>query len=192
MSTKVKKNIPEKGKKLFLKHERDVFLILIPLVLGVILGITTLLNDFIGTFSSRQTLIDKSVAQQVTDYSSFTTSIEPPITAEAAIIMDSNSKVITYVKNPTIRFSMASTTKLMTALVALEHYQPKDILTVISAYNEGVVVGFEVGEQIYFEDALYAMLLPSGNDAANVIAQNYPGGEDAFIAKMNRIVGFFT
>jgi len=50
---------------------------------------------------------------------------------------------------------------------------------------EGVNVGFKIGEKLFFKDILYAMLLPSGNDAALAIAQNYSGGEKAFVEKMN-------
>jgi D-alanyl-D-alanine carboxypeptidase len=81
---------------------------------------------------------------------------------------------------------MASTTKVMTALVALDYYKPTDILTTLTSHVEGVNVGVEVGDRLYFKDALYAMLLPSGNDIALMMAQNYPGGEDAFVAAMNK------
>ncbi|MBI2190263.1 MAG: D-alanyl-D-alanine carboxypeptidase [Candidatus Levybacteria bacterium] len=60
-----------------------------------------------------------------------------------------------------------------------------DILTVLDNNISGVKVGFQKGEKIRFEDLLYAMLLPSGNDAALTIAQNYPGGVEAFVEKMN-------
>lgn len=110
---------------------------------------------------------------------------EPYLSAKAAIIMDDESKRLMYVKNPTLRLSTASTAKIMTALVALDYFKPQDILTVQSDHYEGTVVGFPRGERIAFSDMLYAMLLPSGNDAAYTIAENYPGGIEAFVAKMN-------
>ena len=73
----------------------------------------------------------------------------------------------------------------MTALVALEYYQMDDILQIETEKVEGVNVGFKKGQQLFFKDILYAMLLPSGNDAALALAQNYRGGEEAFIKKMN-------
>lgn len=118
-------------------------------------------------------------------YPSFKSPINPDITAKAAIVMDNESKVLLFSKNPNLLFSMASTTKIMTALVALDYYQVGDILTIRTEDVEGVNVGFKIGEQLLFEDILYAMLLPSGNDAALALAQNYPGGEKAFIKKMN-------
>ncbi|MBP9719585.1 MAG: D-alanyl-D-alanine carboxypeptidase, partial [Candidatus Levybacteria bacterium] len=82
-------------------------------------------------------------------------------------------------------YLMASTTKIMTALVALEHYKSDDIITIQSANVIPAVVGYQLGEKVRFNDVLYGMLLPSGNDAALAIAQNYPGGESAFIKRMN-------
>jgi len=111
---------------------------------------------------------------------------EPPLSAHAAIIMDNDSKVTLFSKNQDLRFSMASTTKIMTALVALEYFNLYDVLTMQEDSVEGAVVGFKKGEQVFFEDMLYAMLLPSGNDAALAIAQNYQGGEKAFVEKMNQ------
>lgn len=110
----------------------------------------------------------------------------PSISAQAAIILDNDSKVVIFAKSPKNRFPMASTTKIMSALVALEHYRINDVLTIRQSFVGGVTVGFRKGERVFLEDLLYAMLLPSGNDAAVAIAQNYPGGQEAFVAKMNK------
>lgn len=108
-----------------------------------------------------------------------------PLSAEAAIILDDASKVALFSKNIHLRFSTASTAKIMTALTALDYYSIDDVLTVKTDGVEGVVVGFKKGEKVVFRDMLYAMLLSSGNDAALSISQNYNGGEDAFVEKMN-------
>lgn len=113
------------------------------------------------------------------------TNYVPLISAKGAIIMDSESNVILYSKNPDLRFSTASTTKIMTALAALDYFKLPDILTVKQATDEGSVLGLQEGENMTFENLLYAMLLPSANDAALAISQNYPGGKDAFLIKMN-------
>ena len=110
----------------------------------------------------------------------------PGVSAKGAIIMDSDSNVVLYSKNPDLRFSTASTTKIMTALIALDYFKLDDILTVKEATEEGSVLGLQQGEQMTFENLLYAMLLPSANDAALTIAQNYPGGANAFLIKMNQ------
>jgi len=106
------------------------------------------------------------------------------LTAGSAIVLDKDSQTVLYSKNANLRFSTASTAKIMTALTSLSAFKLDDIITVKSL-TEGSLVGFKVGEQVRFEDMLYGMLLPSGNDAALAIAENYPGGEKAFVAKMN-------
>jgi len=113
------------------------------------------------------------------------TQFVPAISAQGAIIMDADSKVVLYSKNPDLRFSTASTAKIMTALTALEYFKTSDTLSVKEATSEGSVIGLFQGERMTFENLLYAMLLPSANDAALAIAQNYPRGEQAFVDKMN-------
>jgi serine-type D-Ala-D-Ala carboxypeptidase (penicillin-binding protein 5/6) len=109
----------------------------------------------------------------------------PDVSAKSAIIIDADSQVIIFSKNPRIRFSMASTAKIMTALVALDYFQKDSILTVNSYYPTGSHLGLHSGERFYFEDLLYALLLPSANDAAQAIADNYPGGVAVFVEQMN-------
>ena len=121
----------------------------------------------------------------VSQYPSFKTPIDPDISAKAIVIMDKDSKVVLFSKNPNLLFSMASTTKIMTALVGLDYFKTNDVLRIRAENVEGVNVGFKIGQRVRFVDVLYAMLLPSGNDAALAVAQNYPGGEDEFIKKMN-------
>lgn len=125
-----------------------------------------------------------------TPYPVFKSPINPDISAKAAIVMDNDSKVVLFSKNPSLSFSMASTTKIMTALVALDYYKMNDVLTIETENVEGVNVGFKKDEKLLFENILYAMLLPSGNDAALALAENYPGGNDAFVQKMNEKAKF--
>lgn len=113
------------------------------------------------------------------------TQFTPVISARGAIIMDADSKVVLYSKNPDLRSSTASTAKIMTALTALDYFKLSDILTVKQATSDGSILGLAKGEQMIFENLLYAMLLPSANDAALAISQNYPGGEQAFVNRMN-------
>lgn len=119
------------------------------------------------------------------------TSFVPDITSSGAIIMDADSKVVLYSKNPDLRFSTASTTKIMTALVALDYFKPADLLTVQEATVEGSILGLRLNEQMTFENLMYAMMLPSANDAALTIADNYPGGKTGFLAKMNEKARLF-
>ena len=108
----------------------------------------------------------------------------PFISAKGAVIMDADSKTVLFAKNPELRFSPASTTKIMTALTALNYFKLNDILIVKTAKSDGVALGLKQGEKMTFENLLYALLLPSANDAALAISENYPGGKDAFVNKM--------
>lgn len=107
------------------------------------------------------------------------------ISAGGVAVLDSDSHVILFSKNPTRFFSPASTTKILTSLVGLDYFKLNDILTIYSDDVEGSTVGFKKGEKITFESLLYAMMLPSANDAATAIADNFPGGKDAFVAQMD-------
>ncbi len=118
-------------------------------------------------------------------YPVFKTTYDPNISARGAIIMDTDSKVVLYEKNSNLRFSTASTAKIMTALTALSHFDLNNVLTVKTATDEGALIGLDVGERLSFESLLYALLLPSGNDAALTIAQNYKGGQEEFVLEMN-------
>jgi D-alanyl-D-alanine carboxypeptidase len=81
---------------------------------------------------------------------------------------------------------MASSTKIMSGLVALRYYRPDAELTIKSTNVPPAIVGYPLGEKVKFLDVLYGMFLPSGNDAALAVAQNYPGGEKAFVTAMNK------
>ncbi len=83
---------------------------------------------------------------------------------------------------------MASTTKIMTAIVALEQYNPQQVVTVQKEWTgiEGSSMYLKPGEQLTVSDLLYGLLLASGNDAATALAGLHPDGQDGFVAEMNR------
>lgn len=110
----------------------------------------------------------------------------PDITAEGIIIMDLPSNIVIYQKNASDRFSPASTTKIITALVALDHYKLDDILEVKRVEREGRTMGLVTGEKLTFESLLYGALVHSANDAAATIAENYPAGLAKFVEIMNQ------
>lgn len=118
------------------------------------------------------------------EYPILRTNYYPQISAKGAVVMDADSKVVLYSKNPNLRFSSASTAKIMTALTALDFFKPDDILTVKDATSEGVVLGLKTGQKMTFENLLYGLLLPSANDVAFTIAQNFTS-EDGFVRRMN-------
>lgn len=107
------------------------------------------------------------------------------VTASSLAILDKDSGVFTYSKNGSFSFPSASTTKIMTAIVALETFSPEDVITVKEDFPDGVTIGLSKGESIKFKNIIYALMLPSANDAAAAIADNYLGGKQAFVARMN-------
>lgn len=110
----------------------------------------------------------------------------PYVSATAVIVKDFSSRTLLYVKDPDKKVPIASTTKIMTALVAGEFYRPADALKVKStSLATGSSMGLKVDEEMTFRSLLYGMLLNSGNDAAYTLADNYPGGKENFIAAMN-------
>jgi len=108
-------------------------------------------------------------------------------TAKSYLIYDKNSKQIVYGKDIGKQLPNASTTKLMTALVAFKNYSLDTILNVPESCVglNGSNVGIKAGEKFYVEDLIYGLLLRSGSDAACVISTNFPGGRDNFIKEMN-------
>jgi D-alanyl-D-alanine carboxypeptidase len=107
--------------------------------------------------------------------------------SKALVIYDATHNDLLLSKNEDLRFSPASTAKIMASLIALSQYSESDVLT-YSAPLVGVDssrMGLYTGEQISVKNLLYGMMLPSGNDAAKLIAVNFPGGEEEFVKKMN-------
>src|SRR3989344_5761626 len=110
----------------------------------------------------------------------------PNITAKSAIVYDLTSEKTLYLKDPNKKLPMASLTKIITAIIALESPK-KDIKYVVS--KEDLVgentMGLTSGEVLSLEELLYGLILPSGNDAAETLASNYVKGRKKFIAAMN-------
>src|SRR5258708_7440275 len=104
------------------------------------------------------------------------------LTAESVLIYDLTSNKILYEKDPTLRRPMASLTKIMTAMIALENQKPDDKYIVTKDDIVGQdSMGVSLGEVYDFDDLLYGLLLPSGNDAAEVFAHNYQFGRVGFV-----------
>lgn len=107
--------------------------------------------------------------------------------AASAVLYEPSSGRVLFEQQAHIKRPMASTTKLMTALVAVESV-PKDAVLTASfeALNvEGSSMGLQVGDTITRDDLLYGLLLSSGNDAANVFALSIAGSYEAFAELMN-------
>jgi D-alanyl-D-alanine carboxypeptidase (penicillin-binding protein 5/6) len=109
----------------------------------------------------------------------------PVLSAQAVLALDLSSGVSLYEKEPDRKQLPASTTKIVTALVAMDFYKDDVVLEVKNVKIDGQKMGLQNGEKMTVKDLLYGLLVYSANDAAEVFAQNYPGGRDAFIAAMN-------
>ena len=107
------------------------------------------------------------------------------VSAAAAVLMDADSGRLLYEKNGEKRMLIASTTKLMTALVALEQGGLQQEITVTGSHMaEGSSMYLRPGEKLTLETLLYGLLLSSGNDAALAVTECM-GGAAPFVARMN-------
>lgn len=107
------------------------------------------------------------------------------LSAAAAILMDADSGEVLYEKDAARRMRIASTTKIMTALVVLEHARLTDTITVTGDHMvEGSSMYLKPGEVVTVEELLYGLMLCSGNDAALALA-DCCGGLETFVAAMN-------
>ena len=116
----------------------------------------------------------------------------PNITAGAYILMDMETGQVLAEKNADQRWSPASTTKIMTALVAIEKASLEDEMTasdhaINSVGYDYVTAGIKVGETLKFEDLLNLMMITSANEASNIIAENVSedGTMRGFLSLMN-------
>jgi D-alanyl-D-alanine carboxypeptidase (penicillin-binding protein 5/6) len=112
----------------------------------------------------------------------------PALTAESVVIRDQESFVPLFELNPDERLRPASITKLMTALVALDYYKLDDVITVrrLAPVEQEADMGLAVGDKITVRNLMYGLLVPSGNDAAYTLADNYEGGIENFLYAMNQ------
>ena len=120
--------------------------------------------------------------------SATTPSEEPKIYARAAIIYDRTTKQIIWGKNEYDKRAMASTTKIMSAIVVLENANLSDIVTVSkkAAGIGGSRLKISTGDKITVNDLLYGLMLRSGNDAAVALAEHIGGNVEGFANLMNK------
>lgn len=109
------------------------------------------------------------------------------ITSPSVVVIDTLNGRILYGKNAFKKRQIASTTKMMTAILAIEKSDLNDIVTVSkkAASVGGSQAHLKVGEEIKMEHLLYALLLPSGNDAGVAIAEHIGGSVDEFVEMMD-------
>lgn len=114
----------------------------------------------------------------------------PDINSQSAILVEASTGALIYAKDATKSMYPASTTKLMTALLTLEHTQMDEIVTyswnaVNSIGANASHIGMRTNEQLTVRDSLYGLLLPSANEVANALAEHIAGSTENFAEMMN-------
>lgn len=111
---------------------------------------------------------------------------EPYVSAKAAVIMDARTGEILYAKNPHLKLPPASTTKIVTTLVALDRLKLND--TAVASYRASMAepskIGLHPGDRMTVHDLLYSIMLKSANDASVVVAEKAAGGSISRFAEM--------
>ncbi|HEX6977039.1 MAG TPA: D-alanyl-D-alanine carboxypeptidase family protein [Patescibacteria group bacterium] len=110
----------------------------------------------------------------------------PILSAQGAIAVDEGSGVSLYEKDADLPLFPASTTKIATALVAMDHYRADEVIEIGRISAEGQQMGLLMGEKLTGRDLFDGLLIYSANDAAEALASAYPGGREAFVAAMNK------
>jgi D-alanyl-D-alanine carboxypeptidase len=114
--------------------------------------------------------------------------VSPPILATTSYILidlDTNQTILS--QNPHQKIYPASTTKLATALTALNVYPLEEVVTITEAYTEGKVMGLVPQEKITVKSLVDSLLVYSANDAAFNLASHHTGGTIGFIKEMNQL-----
>lgn len=115
--------------------------------------------------------------------------LPPSTTARGVYVLDLGSETVLFENHSDLKIPIASTTKIMTALVASEYFNPNSVLTVNDGAGiGGSKIGLSKGETMDFRSLLFGLLLNSGNDVAYTIAENYPGEIMGFVSAMNKKV----
>ena len=112
---------------------------------------------------------------------------KPTLHALSSLLLDASNNRVLYEKNGYEEMPMASTTKIMTCIVALENAKPDEVVTVspYAAKMPDVQLNIKPGEQFYLGDLLYSLMLESHNDTAVAIAEHVGGSVEGFATMMN-------
>jgi D-alanyl-D-alanine carboxypeptidase len=129
----------------------------------------------------------KTIPEKVTDFQAISSG------SRAALFVDYNSGEILFSKNEEQKLPMASTTKLMTALVVEESLDTNKLITVqpYALRPLDSVMGVPVGTRIKVQELLHGLLIESGSDAAQSLAKEVAGSEQKFVALMNERASFY-
>ena len=179
-----------------------VILVLVLLFSVIIANISHSLSTSVGSFATPtspynvtpQTGIQSGDPHALVITPQDTDHPPPPVYATSAYLLDADTGATLYARNPFMHLPMMSTTKLMTALLAVEQGKLDQPITINSAIANDIshlsadstVFGLKKGETYTLQDMLYALLLPSGNDAAIAIADTLGGNQQHFVNEMNQ------
>ena len=156
----------------------------------ILLFITFILNYNTICYANLKNIndIENNEEKNETVQVSKTANNEPVVNAKIGLIFDRSSKTILYEKNGLKQVPMASTTKIMTAIIVLENANLSDIVTVDkkAAGTGGSRLGLKVNDKITVHDLLYGLMLCSGNDAAVALANHIGGSIEGFAEMMNK------
>lgn len=131
--------------------------------------------------------INEEYIQEITLETAGNINEEPKLNARAAIIYDRTTNEVIWGKNENDKKAMASTTKIMTAIVVLEKANLNDVVTISkkAAGTSGSRLKLSEGDKVTVNDLLYGLMLRSGNDAAVALAEHVGGNIESFAELMN-------
>ena len=152
------------------------------------LASASLFAQALGSCVSADDVLEGAPKPYVFSDSAVATSVSPYIDATAALVMEAGSGRVLYSKNPTVKKSIASTTKIMTAIVAIENGDMEDVVTISrkAAGTGGSSLNLGEGKKFTLQELLYGMLMNSGNDAAVAVAEHIGGSVENFAVMMNK------
>lgn len=145
------------------------------------------LPDFLTVFNNKEVSTVDLWLPSLGNIGNFIfSSKEPQISAKSALVYDLTANKVLYQKNPKEKLPMASLTKIMTAIIALENKRTDNKYVVSSKNLVGEnTMGLSAGEVLSFDELLHGLILNSGNDAAETLAENTIGRKN-FIMAMNK------
>lgn len=159
------------------------------LYVSILLAIATISLFSLNVYANNEDneKIDINNIQNEIIQTSSDISKEPTLNSRSAIVIDRNSKTVLFGKNENAKRKMASTTKIMTAIVVIENSNLSDIVQVSkkSAGTGGSRLGLKTNDKITVHDLLYGLMLCSGNDAAVALAEHIGGSVEGFSVLMN-------
>lgn len=186
-----KKNVKILNKHISFKEENAVGLlrkiIAISLVFIVFFYTLSYTNSSYADLEDNEKINLEEIQEEATETSA-NINEEPKITSRIALVYDRSSGNVLYEKNGYKTTPMASTTKIMTAIVVLENANLNDVVTVDrkAATTGGSRLGLKTGDKLTVNDLLYGLMLRSGNDAAVALAIHIGGSVEGFSALMNQ------